>query len=226
MFIYLIVNHITGKYYVGQHKGANLKQYLQKKFYYARTHRNGTSYLFASMRKHPNQSDWSIHALLSNIQTREELDQKEKEFIEFLRSRDPEYGYNICRGGEGFSGCHTPETKAKISAAAKDMWTKAEVRASFTAKMKGRPSNHTPEGKEAIRQAHLGRKVSPETIEKLRNSHIGHASPRRKCVRCVENGEVFPSLTAVVKQFGGCTTNLSRSIKQGHSYFGKRFEYV
>ena len=36
MFVYLIANHETGKYYVGQHKGNNLKQYLQKKFYEAR----------------------------------------------------------------------------------------------------------------------------------------------------------------------------------------------
>jgi hypothetical protein len=36
---------------------------------------------------------FSIHALLSDIETKQELDRKEREFIEYLRSRDPEYGY-------------------------------------------------------------------------------------------------------------------------------------
>jgi hypothetical protein len=106
MFIYLIVNHVTGKYYVGQHKG---------KFWDARHQRNGRSYLYNSMRKYPDPSLWSIHALLSDIETREELDQREKEFIEFLRSRDPEYGYNICKGGEGFTGPHSEATRQLLS---------------------------------------------------------------------------------------------------------------
>lgn len=110
MFIYLIVNHVTGKYYVGQHKGNSLKQYLQQKLYEANKRLKARSHLYASMRKHGREA-FSIHALLSDIQTKEELDQKEKEFIEFLRSRDPEYGYNICKGGEGFTGPHTAEWK-------------------------------------------------------------------------------------------------------------------
>ncbi len=110
MFIYLIVNHITGKYYVGQHKGQNLKKYLTSKLWDAEHQRNGQSYLYASMRKH-GRFAWSIHALLSNIQTKVELDKCEKDFIEFLRSRDPEYGYNICKGGEGFTGPHTEQWK-------------------------------------------------------------------------------------------------------------------
>src|SRR5208283_2691020 len=46
------VNHSTEKYYVGQHKGNNLKQYLQKKFYEADKRLGGQSRLYASMRKH------------------------------------------------------------------------------------------------------------------------------------------------------------------------------
>lgn len=35
MVIYLIVNRVTGKYYVGQHKGDNLNAYFQTKVYAA-----------------------------------------------------------------------------------------------------------------------------------------------------------------------------------------------
>jgi group I intron endonuclease len=111
MYIYLIVNHITGKYYVGQHKGNNLKKYLQDKFSRAKTY-TGSSHLFNSMRKHGREV-FTIHALLSDVQTRAELDQHEKDFIAFLKSRDPEYGYNIQRGGEGFTGPHSEKSKEK-----------------------------------------------------------------------------------------------------------------
>ena len=69
MFIYLIVNHITGKYYVGQHKGNNLKKYFQTKLSDAQRHRGGRSHLFASVRKHGRDA-FTVHALLSDIQTR------------------------------------------------------------------------------------------------------------------------------------------------------------
>lgn len=114
MFIYLIVNHVTGKYYVGQHKGDDLQKYLRYKFSDARSYK-GSSYLFNAMKKYPLPCDWSIHALLSDIQTKIELDQHERDFIEFLCSRDPEYGYNICRGGEGFTGPHTYQWKKNQS---------------------------------------------------------------------------------------------------------------
>lgn len=114
MFIYIIVNHVTGKYYIGQHKGNNLKKYLQTKLSHAKHKKIGSSHLFNSMRKHP-KTVWSIHALLSGVRTRPELDAAERDFITFLKSQNPEYGYNICRGGEGFTGTHTEEWKRKAA---------------------------------------------------------------------------------------------------------------
>ncbi len=148
MFIYLIVNHVTGKYYVGQHKGTNLKQYLQKKFYEAGNHLGGNSHLYASMRKHGREA-FTIHALLSDVQTREELDQKEKDFIASLKSQDPEYGYNICRGGEGFTGPHSDKTRRKMSIT-----------------HSGRKKS--PEAVAASALARRGLKRSPETVAKIR----------------------------------------------------------
>lgn len=122
MFIYLIVNHITGKYYVGQHKGTDLKKYLQKKFWAAKHQLYGSSRLFNSIRKHGREA-FTIHALLSDIQTRPELDAYERDFIAFLKSQDPEYGYNICRGGEGFTGPHTEHWKSKVQ----ESWAKKKA---------------------------------------------------------------------------------------------------
>jgi hypothetical protein len=149
MFIYLIVNHETGKYYVGQHKGNNLKKYLQTKLSDAKHHRGGQSYLFNAMRKYPQATLWSIHALRSDIQTKAELDQTERGFIGFLRSQDPEFGYNICRGGEGFTGLHTAEAKSKVTKALKQRWAQPGFRDHWHTLMTGHP-------------------IFPETIDKIK----------------------------------------------------------
>ena len=128
MFIYLIVNRETGKYYVGQHRGNNLKHYLQQKLYESKHRRDSRSYLYASMRVHSDPSAWSIHALRSDIQDRQELDQTEKDFIAFLKATDPEYGYNICRGGEGFTGPHTEDARRKMSDALRVRWSNPQAR--------------------------------------------------------------------------------------------------
>ena len=136
MFIYLIVNHETGRYYVGQHKGNNLKKYLQQKFHHAQRGISSNSHLYRSMRAHPNPLSWSIHALRSDIETREELDQTERDFIRLLRSQDPGYGYNICRGGEGFGGPHSQKTRGKMSEAHKRQWADPKARTEHSETMK------------------------------------------------------------------------------------------
>ena len=110
MYIYVITNKITGKIYIGQHKGANLKQYLQKKFYYARNQKTGSSYLFNAMRKHPDYRDWSINSLVE-VDTKAALNIWEQVLIELWDTRNPEVGYNICKGGEGYTGPFTEDMK-------------------------------------------------------------------------------------------------------------------
>src|SRR5579864_1810050 len=104
MFIYVIVCSETLKIYIGQHKGINLNWYLTRKFWDANHHTSGSrSRIYASMRKHPRDS-WSIHPLLSDLQTREECDYWEKWFIKVLHARHPDVGYNIAVGGDGGVG--------------------------------------------------------------------------------------------------------------------------
>src|SRR5208282_5363731 len=171
MYIYLIVNHITGKYYVGQHKGEDLKRYFQKKFSAAR-HACGSSHLFNSMRKHPLPCDWSIHALLSDIQTRPELDAYEKDFIAFLHSQDPEYGYNICRGGEGFTGPHTEHWKElmRVRMKGRTFTPEAIARMKASPKTEAQLANLNRKG---FLKHSKKRKVSPEGRAKLSVAHIG-----------------------------------------------------
>jgi hypothetical protein len=159
MYIYVISNSATGKIYVGQHKGTNLRQYLQKKLYDAAKGRGGSSRLYASMRKHPKEV-WSIEPLISEIQTREAVDAWEQTLIAMLDTRNPEIGYNICRGGEGFTGKHSESARQKIIENTRRMWERPEIRENFTAKMTGHP-------------------VSDETVQKIKAARGGQDESAR-----------------------------------------------
>jgi len=159
MFIYLITNKVTGKVYVGQHKGDDLQHYLQQKFYEAEHRLKARSHLYASIRKHGRDA-FSIQPLVSDIQTREELNQKEKEFIELYDSRNPEVGYNICEGGEGFTGPHTSEAKAKVTEALKQRWAQPGFKEHWTELM-------------------TGHDVSPETVDKIKTARADQDEPQR-----------------------------------------------
>src|ERR1700676_37907 len=114
MVIYVIVCSETLKLYVGQHnREDDLKDYFSKKFYDAHRKSGTRSHLFNAMRKYPRNS-WSIHPLISGIETKKELDETEQLLIYALKAQHPEVGYNICDGGEGFTGPHSEETKEKI----------------------------------------------------------------------------------------------------------------
>lgn len=194
MFIYLIVNHETGKYYVGQHKGNNLKKYLQQKFSAARYNEGkGGSYLFASMRAHPFPHLWSIHALRSGIQTREELDETERDFIKFLRSQDPEYGYNICRGGEGFTGLHSEGFKQRISKTTTEMWKRPEIR-------------------QIIISKNTGQKRSQETIDNLTRARRARMKGKSPCR--------IEECNKAVEAYGLCNSHYQRMYKYGNPLAG------
>jgi hypothetical protein len=114
MFIYVIVCRESLKLYIGQHKGQDLGKYLSKKFYDATRCSGGRSYLYAAMRKHPRKT-WSIWPLVSGIEDRAELNALEQHYIRVLKSQHEDVGYNICRGGEGFTGPHQPKTLDAIA---------------------------------------------------------------------------------------------------------------
>ena len=252
MFVYLIVNDANWKIYVGKHQGNNLKKYFQTKISDALRLRGGSSHLFAAIRKY-GREHFHIYPLISDCKTNEELSRWEQILIKALAAQNPEIGYNICRGGEGFTGPHSSKTRQKIATAAREMWQRPAIRKSIISKMKGHPSY--PRAVAACK-ARRGAKATLETIEKLRNSHIGlvrsvesrkkqsqsvtgarnhfygktHSEAsmagRWRSVRCIDTDEVFPSLRHAAEHLGGGQSNLVRSIKKGHKFQGKRFEYA
>jgi GIY-YIG catalytic domain-containing protein/NUMOD3 motif-containing protein len=187
MFVYVIVNSETLKIYVGQHKRNCLQKYLKQKISHAIRGESERSHLYAAMRKHPKEC-WSIHPLISGLQTRAECDEWERHFIKALKTQHPEVGYNICRGGEGFSGPFTDEHRAKLRAAIanRSPEVKAALRKNLSEKMKGvgvgntrgrgNKGKHYPKSEEFRRQVSktlTGRKVPKERVQKGADTRRG-----------------------------------------------------
>ncbi len=90
---------------------------------------------------------------------------------------------NHCRGGEGFIGPHTSETKAKIGAAHRGRKRSQETKDRMRAKALGRI--HTQESKDRMSRAKRGSVVAFEVRERIAASlrnwcKINRTSERRK----------------------------------------------
>jgi hypothetical protein len=103
MFVYMIVNDVNGRYYIGKTITTNLRKYLKDKIWEAFRRPSLRSHLFAAIRKY-GPEHFSIHPLMSTLTTNEQICYWERELITLMRARDGNVGYNICRGGEGGSG--------------------------------------------------------------------------------------------------------------------------
>ena len=190
MFIYVIVCSETLKIYVGQHKGSDLRKYLQQKLSEARRRLSDRSHLYAAMRKHPRES-WSIHPLISDLQTREECNHWERVLIKSLKVQHQDIGYNLMPGGEGapYDNTHgrsnkgqsrSEETRLRQSEAAKRRFADPAERVKHSAAHKGKPMPPRTEGhRQHLSDSLMGRKASAEQILHQSLAQKGKPKPPR-----------------------------------------------
>lgn len=113
MLIYKITNTVNNKVYIGQ-TTRSLEERIED-------YRKDTRYrpnsrpIIRAMAKY-GFSKFSFSILEDNIQTKEEMDQKERMYIQQFHSLTNENGYNIELGGNSV-GKHSEQTKQKISQA-------------------------------------------------------------------------------------------------------------
>lgn len=162
MKVYVIVCSESLKLYVGQHKHEDLGKYLSKKFFDAHRYLGKRSHLYAAMRKYSRDS-WSIHPLVSGIETRAELDVTEKHYIQVLKAQHPEVGYNICDGGEGHTG---------------PAWNKGRPNPAMIGNRLGALVRRSPEGEARRMAVVLGSKRTPEQRAKMSAAQMGN----KKCL--------------------------------------------
>jgi hypothetical protein len=62
------------------------------------------------------------------VDSKLELDELERHFIRVLKTQHPDVGYNICAGGEGFTGPHSEEWRRETLKRVQEYWSDPAAR--------------------------------------------------------------------------------------------------
>jgi group I intron endonuclease len=110
---------------------------------------------------------------------------REQAWLDKLRPHDPAVGFNSAPWATGGGPAnHSPETRAKLSAALKGCIRTPETRAKISAYATGR--THSPETLEKLAAAGMGRPASPETRAKRSTALRGRKPSPLAVARTVE----------------------------------------
>lgn len=166
MIVYVAINKMDGKVYVGK----TIHSLLVRKHGHLDDMRRGSNFHFHNaLRKYsPESFDWQV---IDQAETEQELNEKEKYWIQFYKSFDPVFGYNLTLGGDGV--VPTEETRQKMSTS-----------------LKGKPGTflgrkHTEETKKKIGSSRLGKR-SPMLGKKMSDGSKLKVSQARKGVSLSE----------------------------------------
>ena len=127
-YIYITKNNVNGKQYIGKHKNSEFdSKYI------------GSGIMLQKAIRKYGIENFSCN-LICECYSREELNNKEKEYIKEYNAVESNMFYNIAYGGEGGvlrTGPLSAETKAKIGAANTGKIRTAEVRKQQSERMLG-----------------------------------------------------------------------------------------
>ena len=141
--IYKTTNLINGKIYIGQ-DSRNNSNYL------------GSGTVLKLRIELYGRENFSKE-ILEECSSREQLNERERYWIQFYNSMDINIGYNYTAGGEGFKGKHSDITKQKM----KDSHTGKKL---------------SDDHKKKISDSMIGRNHSSETKQKIGNANKGNHS--------------------------------------------------
>lgn len=188
--VYLVTNKINGKKYVGK-TTQTLKERWKQHIYLAI--QGSRFHLHNAIRKY-NPDNFLVN-MLDECFSEEDLSAREIFHIFNLGTTDSTIGYNMTFGGEG--NCSTPEVRRKISQALTgkvlSQETKDKIRLAIlgtkysdeqlinvrahAATLKGIP--RTKEVREKISEALMGKPLSPETIQKIKDTKTSRGYKRK-----------------------------------------------
>jgi group I intron endonuclease len=175
--IYLILNTVNGKKYVGQ-TVQGLGRRWTKHTHNAKT--GSSSALGRAIRKYGAGSFELLE--IASCADKAEADSLEKAYILQHRSNCPEFGYNLTEGGDGITGWHhSDEVKARLSALNVGKKLSEEQRTAIGNFHRGR--KRSLETRARIRAAHLGKKRGPRSEavkQKISARLMGHVDFRKR----------------------------------------------
>jgi group I intron endonuclease len=157
MFVYVIVNVVNCKIYVGKTKENNLQHYWSRQKDSILKGDAGKPHLYNAVRKY-GWDNFTIYPLVTDCANNEALCVWEQALIKIFLARDPEIGYNICKGGEGHTAPHSEESRLKIIENTRLMWQRPGHKERFSAKMMGHLTSE-----ETIDKIKAARAVQDET---------------------------------------------------------------
>lgn len=181
-YIYLIVNSVNGKTYVGQRKSS--KEWFEDKYMGSGTR------LGLAKKKYGIENFEKF--LIQYCYSKEEADIAEKFWIAEYRHRG-KAEYNIADGGEGGSlnkgRRFSKEWRRKLSESHKGKLISEEHKMKISEYRKGKPSptkgkHFSEESKKKMSEAHKGNSFSEETKRKISESkkgkHLSDETKRKK----------------------------------------------
>lgn len=160
MYVYLITNTKNKKVYVGQ-TNSSVKERFRQHVTKLNNNIHTNKHLQYSWNKY-GKDCFHIEEL-EECHTQEQLDEREKFYIEQYNSTDRAIGYNKRGGGDG-GGNHSKETKILLSEKAKEQWENDREHLEYK-----RRTQWTPELRKQMSRTIKERWKDPEYIEHQKN---------------------------------------------------------
>lgn len=200
--VYCIENIINNKKYIGQSININSRWQLHK--WELRNNRHSNSHLQNSWNKYgeKNFTFYILEQCNENL-----LDEKERYYIDTLRTTVDDYGYNLDSGGNSHKH-HCEETKQKISFSNTGKTNSEETRRKISLNRKGKMcgSNHFRYGKK-LPEWHA------ELLRMYAKSRSGDSCYQAKKVICLNTGEIFTTILAAAEKYKDCGVNAANIMK-------------
>lgn len=205
MLIYMFINKVNGKKYVG----------LTSRSLEERTaeHLRHDATLFDKKLREYGITNFDL-IVLDVADTLEELNEKEKYYIKLFKTLVPN-GYNLCEGGGVTKGYkHREESKQKMSESRKQKDISGENNPFYG-------NHHTEEARKKMRKAWTEERRKKLSEESKNRKHS------TKKVKNIDTGEIFDSIKAASEKYNVKATHITRVCKgKRKKTGGYRWEYV